>query len=347
VGVLGLGFMGATHIAAYSAAREAGFACELVAVCDRKASRRRGELWDVGGNAVSDTSAHTLAFDPSRVKAYERADQLIDDPNVDLVSVCTRTDTHVDIATRCLRAGKHVLLEKPVSLRSHEIRKLAQIARESNKLCMPAMCIRFWPQWQWLKQRIDDRSFGRCISATFHRLASMPRWNPFFARGDVSGGALVDLHIHDADFVRWCFGDPQSLSSAGYFGASGAVDHVTTQYHYANGPSHVVAEGGWDHHDGFGFRMRYVAIFEQATADYDLTRDPPLLLCRDGKAEKVELPAINGYDGEVRHLISAILENRSNDQLTAMLDDAAAVADLLDAERRSIEARHPVQLAGS
>src|SRR5437764_10333351 len=115
VGVIGLGFMGATHIAAYTAARAAGFACELVAVCDPKASRRRGELWDVGGNAVSDTSGRKLAFDPQRVRAVERPEQLLADPNVQLVSICTRTDTHVELSIAALKAGKHVLIEKPVA----------------------------------------------------------------------------------------------------------------------------------------------------------------------------------------------------------------------------------------
>src|SRR2546421_8578760 len=133
VGVIGLGFMGATHIAAYAAARAAGFPCQLAAVCDRKASRRRGELWDVGGNAVSDISTRGLAFDPAVVRAYERDEELIADPDVELISVCTRTDTHIDIATRCLRAGKHVLLEKPVALKSADIRALARIAEQTKK----------------------------------------------------------------------------------------------------------------------------------------------------------------------------------------------------------------------
>src|SRR5207244_5061450 len=147
-------------------ARAAGFACELVAVCDRKESRRRGELWDVGGNAVSPDvsgSARKLAFDPQRVRAYEDDEELIADPSIDLVSVCTRTDTHVDVAARCLRAGKHVLLEKPVALKSEDIRRLKHVADERGKLCMPAMCMRFWPGWDWLKARLNDRQFGRCV----------------------------------------------------------------------------------------------------------------------------------------------------------------------------------------
>src|SRR3954468_11384891 len=112
IGVIGLGFMGATHIAAINAARAAGFPCELAAVCDRKESRRRGELWDVGGNAVSDTSAKKVAFDPANVRGYQNADDLLNDPHIELICICTRTDTHVDLATRSLRAGKHVLVEK-------------------------------------------------------------------------------------------------------------------------------------------------------------------------------------------------------------------------------------------
>src|SRR5215212_1770248 len=95
VGVIGLGFMGATHIASYNAAQAAGFPCRLVAVCDRKSSRRRGELWDVGGNLATDISARKVAFDANHVRGYEHPDTLLADPEIDLVSICTRTDTHI------------------------------------------------------------------------------------------------------------------------------------------------------------------------------------------------------------------------------------------------------------
>src|SRR3954469_1547670 len=111
IGVIGLGFMGATHIAAINSARDAGFACQLSAVCDRKDARRRGELWDVGGNAVSDVSARKLAFDPATVRGYETPEQLLADERLQLVSICTRTDTHVELAIAALNAGKHVLIE--------------------------------------------------------------------------------------------------------------------------------------------------------------------------------------------------------------------------------------------
>ena len=106
--------MGATHIAAFASANSAEFANELVAVCDRKASRRAGELGDVGGN-LDTAGRESRAFDPSRVRGYERPEDLIADPNVDLISVCTRTDTHVDLCIRAMEAGKHVIVEKPLT----------------------------------------------------------------------------------------------------------------------------------------------------------------------------------------------------------------------------------------
>ncbi len=344
VGVIGLGFMGATHVAAYQSATRAGSECKLVAVCDPKASRREGHLGDVGGNAVSNVASSEKAFDPSIVRGYERAEELIADRDIDLVSICTRTDTHVELAIKAMRAGKHALIEKPVALTAPEIEKIAAVQRETKRICMPAMCIRFWPGWSWIKERVIDGTLGKCVSATFQRLASPPNWSrSFFLDGAKSGGALVDLHIHDADFVRYCFGDPPRVTSGGRKGPSGAVDHVTTIYHYgAGGPEHVTAEGGFDQASGFAFRMRYVAIFEKATADYDLTRTPSMLLCRDGKSEAVELPAVSGYDVQTRKLIESIA--RGDTAGLPTLQEAVAVTRLLDAERESVTTGRTVSL---
>jgi predicted dehydrogenase len=281
-------------------------------------------------------SQRKAAFDSNRVRAFENADALLADPEIDLISICTRTDTHIDLAKRALRAGKHVIVEKPVALRAEEIRELEHVANASGNICMPAMCMRFWPAWNWLKARIDDGKFGRCISATFTRLASMPGWSEFFADHEKSGGAIFDLHIHDADFVRWCFGEVRSVCSVGNVSVSGAVDHVTSSYRFATpqAAEHVVAEGGWNHHEGFAFRMRYVAIFENATADFDLSRDPQLLLCRNGKSEPVTVDALSGYDLEIRAIVNAIAGGAHPPLPT--LAEAAAVTRLLDAERQSV-----------
>jgi predicted dehydrogenase len=103
----------------------------------------------------------------------------------------------------------------------------------------------------------------------------------------------------------------------------------------------VSAEGAWDLAPAAGFRMRFLVAFERATADFDLSRDPPLVVHSAEGSGPVPLPPISGYDGEVRHLLEAI---RAGGPLRATLEDAAAVAEMLEAERRSLETGETVRL---
>lgn len=327
VGVIGLGFMGGTHVRAYQAATSAGFPCRLVAVCDSSPALIAGDL-PIRGNIALGSSASRL-LDPSRVRGTQNLDEIINARDIQLLSICTYTDSHVDLAIRALRAGKHVLVEKPVATNSADVQRLAQVASESNGLCMPAMCMRFWPGWDWLHDRIVDQRFGQVRSATFQRLGSQPSWATDFY-GDVnrSGGALLDLHIHDVDFIHWCFGAPDDVRSAG------TLQHLTTQYRFANGPDHVVAEAGWDLHPNAGFRMRYLVNFEHASAEFNLSRTTPLLVHDATGSRAIELPPMSGYDGEIRHMLEAITRGTLR---RVTLDDAVAVMRTLEAERRSIE----------
>ena len=336
VGVIGLGFMGRTHVGAYRAAAAAGHANRLVAVCDRDPERFRGGSFE-RGNIEADGDAEPL-FDPEETQVYGDPAELLANDGVELVSICTHTDTHVELALQALEAGKHVLVEKPVAMDPEQAQRLADAARQATTLCMPAMCMRFWPGWRWLGEAVHDGRFGRVRSAVFRRLASHPAWSPeFYADPNRSGGALFDLHVHDADLVRWLFGPPAAVSS------TGSVDHLTTAYHYgAGGPAHVTAEGGWDHTEGFPFHMGYTVVFDGATADFRFEREPPLVLVRGGKAQPVELPAGTGYDGEIRHLLAACAG--TVEELEASIDQAAGLTWMLVAERESLILRAPVAL---
>ena len=330
VGVIGLGFMGATHLTAYRRAHAAGYVNRLVAVSDFDAERRAGRAARAGN--LDTTEGAERLFDPADVAAYARPEELLADERVELVSICTPTRTHVELARAALESGKHVLLEKPVALSSLEARELAEFARTpryQKQLCMPAMCLRFWPAWSWLKQQIDQATYGPVRSAVFRRLGSRPDWAPFYADPRETGGALFDLHIHDADFVRHSFGVPDGLS------ATGSLDHVTCFYRYAAGPRHVVAEGGWDHAPGFPFQMGFTVIFEQATADYQLGRDPELRLSKDGASHAVALPELDGYEGEIRHLLGALRDGET--RLRATLVEAADLLEMLELERTCLE----------
>ncbi len=353
IGVIGLGFMGCTHVRAYQAAAGAGMPCTLVAVADRSAERLSGRAF-VQGNI--DTGGGEQLFDAGRVRPYIDPRELLSDPRVDAVSICTHTDTHVDLGVAALRAGKHVLVEKPVATTSAEVRRLAAAAKETGKLCMPAMVMRFWPEWVWLREAVRAGTYGKATSASFQRMGASPPWTDFYRDTTRSGGALVDLHIHDTDFIRWCFGEPREVVS------TGTIDHMTTLYRFADdsgAPGHVFAEGAQNLTPGFGFRMRYTVVFERATADFDIGRTPTLMLSRDGRNEAVPLAAGAGinpseaqgplppaapksaYEAEVRYFLGAIMKGATNAELTATIEDAARTAAMLEAEQRAIQTRLP------
>jgi len=330
VGVIGLGLMGRVHIEAYAAAQLAGHACRLVAVSDRNTARFDGRAAS-GGNLQNDARGKLL-FDPQSVATTTDPAALFADKNIDLVSICTPTDTHVDLAISALRAGKHVLVEKPVSLDPLAIRRLADVARDAKRLCMPAMCMRFWPGWSHILDAARDGRFGRVLSASFQRLGTRPAWGDgFYADAGRSGGALFDLHIHDADFVLALCGEPVAVTS------TGTLDHVTTIYRYSSGPRHVTAEGGWDQGQGFPFRMRFVVNFESATAEFDSRRDFALEITTKSGVEPVDRLAGTGYDFEIRHVLKSVAEGRSRTAVD--LADAERVTRILNAERESLNQR--------
>lgn len=321
VGVIGLGLMGRTHVESYASAARASDACRLVAVADSSPQRLTGRI-AVEGNLQRASDAEALLFDPERVRTGTNAASVIDDPEVELISICTPTDTHVELARSALRAGKHVLLEKPVALDPRAIDELAEEAQRARRICMPAMCMRYWPGWSWLRAAVRDGRHGSVHSAVFQRLASRPRWNPaFYADSARSGGALFDLHVHDADLAHWMFGAPDEIT------ATGSIDHVTAIYRYAKGPGHVVLEGGWDHAEGFPFRMRFVVSFERATAEFDLRRDPRLEISTEGRIETPELDTATGYELEVRAALAGVREFDSSTSRNDLpnLAEAAAV----------------------
>jgi predicted dehydrogenase len=344
VGVIGLGFMGATHVNAYQRAAGEGVPCVLTAVCDSDERRRSGHLSAAPGQL--DTGAGQRAFDPAAVHCYATPEELFADPEVDLVSICTPTPSHVPLAEAALRAGKHVVVEKPVGLTPEPIERLAELARSANRLCMPAMCMRFWPHWSWLKQRIDAQTYGPLLGLSLTRLGAVPTWSQsFFLDGSKSGGALIDLHLHDADFLYHLFGRPAEVASAGFPGPSGRVDRVTTMYRYGQGssaPKLVTAEGSWEA-VGFAYRMRYVATFRDATADFDISRTAePLLLCKDGSATPVTVSELSGYDLELRAAVRAVATGDHAGLPT--LTEAAEVTRVLLAEEQSALSQRAVSL---
>ena len=329
IGIIGLGFMGKTHYGVYEKNPEA----QVVAIADADPKRAAGDLSGGWGNVETGATSDHLPMD--RIRGTTDWRELLAMPEVDVVDICLPTPTHVELATAALATGKHVVCEKPLALTSGDARVIAEAAARAKGFFMPAMCMRFWPEWEWIKRAVAEGHYGRVQSATFRRVATYPvGW---FMNGKMSGGALIDLHVHDTDFVYYLFGKPRGVFSRGYVAKSGEVDHVVTQYLFDGPPGAtpmVSAEGGWAMSPGFPFGMRATVVFERATADYDLSRPDTLMLYADGKAEKVTTAKSDGWTGELAYFLECVKTNTRPQRVTA--EDAVAGLQILEAERRSV-----------
>jgi predicted dehydrogenase len=334
VAVVGLGFMGAMHIKTYQRIPGA----RLVAVCDAVRLPVNGVLAGVGGN-VGDADAIRLG---RGVAAYRDLDDVLARPDVDLVDLCVPTPLHAPQAIAALRAGKHVVCEKPLARTSAVARTIVHAARSAKTFFMPAMCMRFWPGWAWLKQLKENDTYGKILAARFRRVCAPPGWsrNTYF-KGRASGGALFDLHIHDTDFVQFLFGRPRSVFSTGLSRFSGAIDHVVTQYKVSGGAA-VYAEGSWLLAQGFN--MGYTVMFERATLDFDLARGAAALrLDEPGQPSRVvKLKGPDGYGGELRHIIEAIQTGKPPTVVTAR--DGLSAVEICEAEEKSVKTGRVVSL---
>jgi predicted dehydrogenase len=330
VGIIGLGFMALTHIKAYRQIPNA----RIAALCNPSGRRLDGDFSNVAGNFGG---GDPVRLDMSQVKAYRDFAAMLADPTIDLIDICTPTQSHHALAIQALQAGKHVLCEKPLARSPEQAREIAAVAAKSKGFFMPAMCMRFWPGWSWLKTAIDDGRYGRCLSAHFRRVAEPPAWgHENFLNGKLSGGALVDLHIHDVDFIQFCFGRPRQVYSTGYSSISGAIDHVVTQYRVASGAT-VSAEGTWALAKGFGFTMGYLVNFEHATADFDSARGADALRITEGgnPPRVVQHDGPDGFAYELTHIIDAIRAGRAPTTITAA--DAVSAVEICAAEERSVQ----------
>jgi predicted dehydrogenase len=336
VAVVGLGFMGMTHIKAYRQIESA----RLVAVCDAVRLPVDGVLAGVSGNIAG---ADAIKLGPE-VRAYRGLEELLANPEVELVDLCVPTVLHVPQAVAALKAGKHVICEKPLARTAAQAREIAAAAQTAKGFFMPAMCIRFWPEYVWVKRAVEQNLFGKVVAARFRRVSEPPGWSrDSYFKGDQSGGALLDLHIHDTDFVQFVFGRPRSVFSSGVTLFSGAVDHVVTQYQVAGGAA-VYAEGSWIMNQGHGFNMTYTINFERATADYDLTRGADALkLCEEGKGARIiKCEGPDGYLGELRHMIESIQKGQPPSVVTAQ--DGLSAVEICEAEEQSVKTGQVVTL---
>jgi predicted dehydrogenase len=275
LGIIGLGFMGSTH--AKAALQLPGV--QLTAVCDNKDelaltgdfSNVRGNSGDVGGKA-----------DFTGVAKYRDISKLLADPNVEAIDICLPTGMHERVAVDALRAGKHVLVEKPMALDGAAADRIVAEAETCGRILMTAQVIRFWPEYVALRDTLINGSLGPLRTAVFRRRCAAPSWGVWETPGS------FDLLIHDVDFTIHLLGKPEAISSYGYYNEAAGIDILHAHFLYSNGVEALVT-GGWHNRGDYPFSMEYTATFEQDTMEFSTASGVGVLKSAPGAAYAAEI----------------------------------------------------------
>lgn len=336
VGVVGLGMMGLTHLNVYRSLPNA----TIAAICDADADRLSGKVHAMGN--VEGQAQASVATLPPEVRRCSDINDVIGADDIDLVDICLPTHLHLRFGLEVLQAGQHLMMEKPLARTAADAAKLAEAAASAKGSSFVGHCMRFWPGWDWLKEAVHDDRYGKVYSATFRRVVNHPGAG-FYENGDLCGGAALDLHIHDTDFIQYLFGMPKAVTSFGYSKITNQPDHIITRYEYDNVPL-VVAEGSWAMTDGFTFNMSYTLNFENATVDFDLSNEKPLTICEKGKDPvHPELDPKMGYDFEIEYFLKCIEEGKKPDVVT--IQDGMNTVRIVEAETESVNSGQRVILS--
>jgi predicted dehydrogenase len=331
VGIAGFGFMGRMHCRCWQEIPGA----EIVAVCDAN----KNIVEDVK-KETGNIEGATNYVDFDKTALYADFDEMISHADLDVLSLTLPTFMHADGSIKALEAGLHVLCEKPMALTVEDCGRMIDASASSGKTLQIGHCVRFWPEYAWAKKAVASGKYGRVVAAVFQRLSKAPlwSWDDWFMDEKRSGGMILDLHIHDSDFVNYLLGMPKAVQSHAANWPGRGMAHVVTQYLFEEDMV-ITAEGGWSMMPTFDFEMSFNIMMEKATLVYDCTRDPTFKVCpAEGDAFTPEVEEGDGYSIEIAHFAGRVNgEDRSEVSTLEGSRDAIRISKAIDDSARTGE----------
>lgn len=288
VALIGAGGMGSVHFGAYKDIDGA----ELCAVCD------------VREEVLKEKTEGT------DIKGFLDYKELLESDKFDIVDICTPTYLHKEISIAALESGANVLCEKPMALSKSDCDDVIAAAEKNGKMFMAAHVVRFMNAYIYLRDVIKSGKYGKLLRLDMRRLSGIPRWSwkNWMLDREKSGHAVVDLMIHDIDFVQDVFGMPKEISGV-YYDMKDMTNYASLDYVY-DGFS-VSAEGGWYNYD-VPFRAEYYALFEngcvELRADEVLDCGEKISFEETKKTGEtgINISNVDGYGGEIAYFAECV-----------------------------------------
>ncbi len=291
VAVVGVGGISGAHIPVWEEMEDA----ELVALCDIRPERM--EVYE-GKNRYTDF------------------EEMLNNEEIDILDICLPTYLHADYAVMAMERGINVICEKPISLNEEDIDRVYSTAEKHNVKFMVAQVLRFWPEYELVKEIYDTKKYGKLLSGTMTRLGCYPRWSWDGWMMDEKRSGLVpfDLHIHDLDYMVYAFGMPEVKYQ--YRSKLPNQDFFTVNYDF--GDFSINTEASW-YATCYPFTAQFRFQFEDAIVANEngkmmiyLKDDEKIDLSEEAEGDTgdINLPKSNAYANEIHYFFDCVVNNK-------------------------------------
>jgi predicted dehydrogenase len=317
--IVGAGFVAQSHASAIKQIKGSN----IVAVVDK--------IEENGRKLAKDCDA----------KYYAGIDEMLKDIDVDCVDICTPTFLHEEMVLKAASARKHIFCEKPLALSIKEADNMIKAVKDNGVKAMVGLVLRFWPEYVKIKEYLGTGILGKPLQASCQRLAVTPDWyqGNWGLSEKLGGGAALDMHIHDLDYLIWLFGKPGFVMAQGMYDPvnkeAGGLIHIATTIEFKNKVL-AVAEGGWAFKGTFPFTMVIRVLCEKGTIEWIFRAGKNIeeraqkaeakIYREDGSVEILETGTEDAFFLEISYLVDCIENNRTVENAT--FEDGKASLEL-------------------
>ncbi|MHB2153719.1 Gfo/Idh/MocA family protein [Calditrichota bacterium GD2] len=300
VGIAGCGFMGEVHAESYQKLADV----QLYAVAERNPEK---------------LEQFSQKFGP--LKKYRDVLDMIKDKEIDVIDICLPTPFHREPAILALQQNKHVLLEKPIALTLEDALAIKQAAEASKGQFMVAHVLRFWAQYSVIRNVFKQKQLGAVKEIYASRFNELPLWSEgtWIMEESQSGGLVIDLMIHDIDFVLWNLGKVKCVWSKGIPDEKNFHIQVMAVLEFENGATAYI-EGGYLNPQGAGLSSQMRIYGEKALLEMYAHENHIRLTESGGIKKQLEIPSIDGYFEEIAYFVDCIKQNKEPSVIT--IDEA-------------------------
>lgn len=268
--------------------------------------------------------------------AYTDFERMLEETKPDVVDVSVPTPFHLDYVRRALAAKpKGIVVEKPMARTVAECDEMTRLCGEAGVPLFVAHVLRWFPEFATARSQVLSGAVGEPVVVRTRRGGPFPRgWDNWYGKTAMSGGVLLDLIIHDFDWLLWTFGPVQRVYAKGLAARTDAPQEVDKDYALVTlrFQSGVVAhvEGTWADPGGFKANFENAGTEGLLESAFTMLPMPPFvsaLESPDTARQSVPTPesplAVSPYQLELEHFLVCLETGRAPDVLPA--DGLAAV----------------------